>query len=76
MHRRTRHDWTFLRKSPFWAFLACIFAISLGAFVPSVWIPTYAQDVGSKPGGTSLIAIMNGKADSNVVFFTPLTIPR
>lgn len=76
MHRRTRYDWTFLKKSPFWAFLACIFAISLGAFVPSVWIPTYAQDVGAKPGGTSLIAIMNGKTVSFFLYLTPLTTTR
>jgi hypothetical protein len=57
---RRRFDASFLKRSSFWAFGACILASSCGNFLPSVFLPQYAHEIGSKPDGTSLIAIMNG----------------
>ena len=51
---------TFLKRSSFWAFGATITITSLGAFLPSIYLPTYAKDLGySNNVGTVLIVVMN-----------------
>ncbi|GHJ87124.1 hypothetical protein NliqN6_3526 [Naganishia liquefaciens] len=59
-HSRPKINWSFLRRSPIYAFAGSILLSSLGNFLPIVWIPTYAQDLGvNKPDGTTLLAIAN-----------------
>ncbi|KAJ9113108.1 hypothetical protein QFC20_001996 [Naganishia adeliensis] len=64
-HPRPKANWSFLRRNTFYAFGGSILLTSLGNFLPTVWIPTYATDLGIKhPDGTTLLAIMNGKRTS------------
>lgn len=53
-------DLSFLRRSTFICFSGCILVTSFSSFLPSLWLPTYSDDVGSTPNGTALLAIMNG----------------
>ncbi|KAK3065638.1 hypothetical protein LTR53_018194, partial [Teratosphaeriaceae sp. CCFEE 6253] len=45
---RTRRpvDWSFLRLPPFYIFQAGNIAMSLAYFLPSLWIPSFARDMG------------------------------
>lgn len=53
-------DWSFLRSRGIWIAIAVILCTSMGNFIPSLWIPTYAESVrATKPDGTALLAIMN-----------------
>ncbi|KAG7528275.1 hypothetical protein FFLO_06279 [Filobasidium floriforme] len=50
----------FLQRTTFYAFVGNILLSSLSNFLPAVYIPSYASDLGiSKPNGTILLAIMN-----------------
>ncbi|TXT16094.1 hypothetical protein VHUM_00597 [Vanrija humicola] len=52
-------DYGFLKRRGFWEMIAFISISSLGSFIPSVWLPTFAEAVGpTNPGGTGLVAIM------------------
>ena len=49
-------------RSSFWSYAATITITSLGGFLPSIYLPTYAADLGlSRSTGTLLIILMNGK---------------
>lgn len=50
---------TFLKSSPFWAFTGAMLLTSLGNFVPSIYLPSYAVDLGlSTLSGTLLVSMM------------------
>ncbi|ORY74553.1 putative monocarboxylic acid transporter [Leucosporidium creatinivorum] len=58
--RARRIDAGFLKMSTFYAFVGSTLFSSLGNFIPSVWIPSYATDIGlSENDGTVLISAMN-----------------
>jgi hypothetical protein len=61
---RRKMDLTFLRRSTFICFSGCILVTSFSSFLPSLWLPTYSDDVQSTPNGTALLSIMNGAARS------------
>lgn len=51
---------TFLGRSAFWSYGATIAVTSLGGFLPTIYLPTYATDLGlSKNTGTLLLILMN-----------------
>lgn len=53
-------DWSFFRSPPVWIAIAIILCTAMGNFIPSLWIPSYAETVrATKPDGTALLAIMN-----------------
>lgn len=57
---RARIDWGFLKTSSFWAFTGAITLTSLGNFLPSIYLPSFATDIGlSTSESTLLIVIMN-----------------
>lgn len=50
---------SFLRKQHFYAFCGCILLTSFGNFLPAVYLPSYARDIGlSDDKGTLLVAMM------------------
>ncbi|KAF1991855.1 MFS general substrate transporter [Aulographum hederae CBS 113979] len=56
-----RIDTSFLRSSTFWIFQTGNILQSLGYFLPSAYLPSYAVSVGLSPSlGTILIATLNG----------------
>ncbi|WVR03298.1 hypothetical protein IAU60_000289 [Kwoniella sp. DSM 27419] len=58
--RRATMDWSFYKRREFFLGTITILMTSLGNFIPSLWIPSYAEEIGlHKPNGTALIAIMN-----------------
>lgn len=60
MRERRSLPLAFLRKSPFWAFAGVVALTSSGGFLPSIYIPTYAVDIGLGPqAGTILISLIN-----------------
>ena len=64
----------FLRRSPFWAFLATVGVTGLGVFLPALWLPTYGQDIGlSQSTSTVLLVVMNSKGfpPNDVAFSMP-----
>ncbi|KAL1409635.1 hypothetical protein Q8F55_003631 [Vanrija albida] len=53
-------DWSFLKKGGMWAGTLVILFTAMGNFIPSLWIPTFADAIGAtRPNGTALVAIMN-----------------
>ncbi|KAM0751416.1 putative monocarboxylic acid transporter [Meredithblackwellia eburnea MCA 4105] len=55
-----RLDYSFLKQSPFFAFSGAILLSSLGNFVPSVWVPSFALDLNlTQTDGTVLVSVMN-----------------
>ena len=57
--RRYRMPTSFLRKQTFYAFCGCILLTSFGNFLPAVYLPSYARDIGlSDDKGTLLVAMM------------------
>lgn len=54
-------SWDFLHKSAFYAFLIGGAVFALGITLPSIYIPSYAVDIGlSKTVGSTLVTVMNG----------------
>lgn len=41
-----RTDWSFVKTTLFWAYTASNFAMGLGYFFPSLYLPSYAQRMG------------------------------
>lgn len=59
-HARPKTDWSFWRHRSIWIGTAIILSTSMGNFLPSLWIPSYAEAIHAKrPNGTALVAIMN-----------------
>jgi MFS family permease len=55
-----RHGLGFLKTSTFWIFLMGVVMESLGFFIPSLYLPTYARSLGLSPSiGTLLVALVN-----------------
>ncbi|KAM0751381.1 putative monocarboxylic acid transporter [Meredithblackwellia eburnea MCA 4105] len=58
--RKVKLDTKFLKRSPFYAFASAILLSSMGNFLPSLWVPSFALDLHlSETEGTILIAAMN-----------------
>jgi predicted MFS family arabinose efflux permease len=56
----SRTDWSFLRAPRFWVYSASNFAMGLGYFFPSIYLPSYASANGLSPThGATLLAIMS-----------------
>lgn len=54
-----RTDWSFLKSSMFWTYSLSNFAMGMGYFFPSLYIPSYAQESGmSSTQGALLLALM------------------
>ncbi|WVR05479.1 hypothetical protein IAU60_002495 [Kwoniella sp. DSM 27419] len=61
--QRARVDWSFLKRKTLVIGTSVILLTSLGNFIPSLWLPSYADDLKLRhPDGTSLIAIMNASS--------------
>ncbi|WRT63482.1 uncharacterized protein IL334_000387 [Kwoniella shivajii] len=57
---RARIDWSFAKRKALYLGIMTIGITSLGNFVPSLWLPSYADDLGlHNPDGTALVAILN-----------------
>jgi cyanate permease len=57
---RPRHGLGFLRSSTFWLLQIGLIMESLGYFIPSIYLPTFAPSLGlSSSIGTVLIALVN-----------------
>jgi len=55
-----RTDWSFLKKPIFWLYILSTMSQSLGFYLPSLYLPSYAATVGlSSRMGATLIALMN-----------------
>ncbi|WWC88807.1 uncharacterized protein L201_003720 [Kwoniella dendrophila CBS 6074] len=58
--RSNRTDWSFLKRKTLYLGILVIGVPSLGNFVPSLWLPSYADDLGlHNPNGVALVAILN-----------------
>lgn len=69
-HQTASTDYGFLKRSTFYAFSGAIFFTSLGNFIPSLWLPSFAADLNlSTSDGTLLVAIMNGECTCDVPLF-------
>lgn len=56
-------DLVFLKRNTFWAFICANLFLSLGTFIPTIYLPSYAADLGlSKTFGTLLVSMMNGQS--------------
>ena len=61
--RPSRYGFRFLRTSTFWLLQIGLIIESLGYFIPSIYLPTFARSVGlSTSTGTLLVALINGAA--------------
>lgn len=57
---RPKVDYSFMRRAAVWIAMAVIMCTCLGNFIPSLWLPAYADAVRAvRPNGTALVAIMN-----------------
>ncbi|KAG9519652.1 MFS general substrate transporter, partial [Aureobasidium melanogenum] len=53
-------DWTFIKKLIFWLYICSTVSQSLGFYLPSLYLPSYAASMGlSSTSGAMLIALMN-----------------
>ncbi|BEI96949.1 hypothetical protein CcaverHIS631_0205380 [Cutaneotrichosporon cavernicola] len=53
-------DWSFWKHRSIWLATAIILSTSMGNFLPSLWMPSYAEAIHAhSPDGTALVAIMN-----------------
>jgi len=58
-----RYGLRFLSSTSFWILQACLMIESLGYFLPSIYLPTFARSLGLSAGmGSVLIALLNGSA--------------
>lgn len=56
----SKTDWSFLRSSRFWLYNVSNFAMGLGYFFPSLYIPSYASNSGMRSTyGAILLAVMS-----------------
>ncbi|KAK9899406.1 MFS general substrate transporter [Cystobasidium minutum MCA 4210] len=54
---------TFIKRNTFYAFVFSILFTSLGNFIPSIYLPSYATDLGlSQTSGTLLVVMMNASS--------------
>ncbi|KAL1404911.1 hypothetical protein Q8F55_008523 [Vanrija albida] len=54
-------DYGFLRRRAVWAMCGWVLVTAMANFLPTLWIPTFAEVVGpTHPSGTSLVALMYG----------------
>ncbi|OCF39448.1 monocarboxylic acid transporter [Kwoniella heveanensis CBS 569] len=61
--QRPKVDWSFLKRKSLAIGTTVILLTSLGNFIPSLWLPSYADDLSlHSPDGTSLIAILNASS--------------
>lgn len=69
--KRERHvPLTFLRSSAFWAFSGVVALTSSGGFLPSIYIPVFARDIGLGPqAGTLLVSLINFSGVPGLLFF-------
>ncbi|KAI5477335.1 hypothetical protein MNV49_006477 [Pseudohyphozyma bogoriensis] len=62
-------NFSFMKRSTLWAFSGAIMFSSLGNFIPSVWLPTYALDVSlTENDGTLLVSVMNAASVVGLLF--------
>ena len=55
-----RTDWSFVKKPLFWLYTVSTVMQSLGFYLPSLWLPSYAVTIGLSPRiGAMLIALMS-----------------
>ena len=55
----TRTNWSFIRKPLFWVYCSSTLIQGLGFFFPSVYLPSYAADIGlSSTQGALILAVM------------------
>jgi MFS family permease len=60
---RTRQGLDFLTTSTFWFLISGFIMSSLGYFIPSIYLPTFARSLGLSPSiGTLLVALINASA--------------
>ncbi|KAK8845320.1 hypothetical protein IAR55_006033 [Kwoniella newhampshirensis] len=60
VRRRQKIDWSFMKRHAMLMGTLTILMTSLGNFIPSLWLPSYADELHlSNPSGTALIALMN-----------------
>ncbi|KAI4777771.1 MFS general substrate transporter [Aureobasidium sp. EXF-3400] len=53
-------DWTFIKKPIFWLYICSTVSQSLGFYLPSLYLPSYAASMGlNSTSGAMLIALMN-----------------
>lgn len=52
-------DFGIARTWAFWCGLLVLLLTSMGNFNPTLWIPTFADNVGAHPDGTAMVSIMN-----------------
>ncbi|KAI5198608.1 MFS general substrate transporter [Aureobasidium subglaciale] len=53
-------DWSFIKRPVFWLYVLSTISQSLGFYLPSLYLPSYAATAGLKPKlGAMLIALMN-----------------
>ena len=53
-------DFDFLRKPLFWVLLTATIVQGLAHYVPSIYLPSYALDIGSTPSiGALLVSLLN-----------------
>ncbi|WVQ75332.1 hypothetical protein IAR50_004949 [Cryptococcus sp. DSM 104548] len=58
--RKQGLDLSFARSTAFFLGVSTILLTSLGNFVPSLWLPSYADELDlTKPSGTTLVAVLN-----------------
>ncbi|CDZ98726.1 Monocarboxylate transporter [Phaffia rhodozyma] len=58
-----RVNWSFVRNPAFWMFTAANTLQGLGIFIPSIYIPTFASDLGlTTNSGTLCLSLMNAAA--------------
>lgn len=58
---RPKPDWAFLHTRAWWIGVVFMSVSSLGNFIPLLWTPSYAAQIGAKsPSGAALVAMMNG----------------
>ncbi|KAL7004056.1 hypothetical protein EMMF5_006385 [Cystobasidiomycetes sp. EMM_F5] len=60
VRRRNKIPLNFIRSAAFWAFASTVALTSFSAFLPAIYVPTYAVDIGlSKETGTLMLVVMN-----------------
>ncbi|KAG9518093.1 MFS general substrate transporter, partial [Aureobasidium melanogenum] len=58
--RLAKTDWTFIKKPIFWLYICSTVSQSLGFYLPSLYLPSYAASMGlDSTSGAMLIALMN-----------------
>lgn len=58
-HRWKSVDLGIMQTWAFWCGLLVLLLTSMGNFNPTLWIPTFADNVHARPDGTAMVSIMN-----------------